>query len=162
MNDVTMGIDPGLARCGYAVFSGQDLVTYGVITTAATSTLGARLSELRSDLLLLLNTYHPTAAAVEMAPGAISGGRARGLALALQARGVIVEASHKAGLPHVWNVAPHVWKAHLPGCSGQAGKPQVRAILGRILDTHVAGVDDSVDAIGIAWWGAAKLARGDI
>jgi crossover junction endodeoxyribonuclease RuvC len=88
-----LGIDPGLTRCGYAcieVRPRQPLraLAMGVLKTAPTDPLPARLAELRRELTLLMAELDPHAVAVEHVffqvnvRTAMSVGQASGLALA--------------------------------------------------------------------------------
>jgi crossover junction endodeoxyribonuclease RuvC len=89
---VVLGIDPGLTRCGYAVLhaSGNAVhpLALGVIRTPASDELPHRLAALQRELVALITQYRPTAVAVEQVffqtnvRTAMSVGQASGLALA--------------------------------------------------------------------------------
>jgi crossover junction endodeoxyribonuclease RuvC len=87
-----LGIDPGLSRCGYACLEakGREVraVALGVLTTAPTVLLPARLAELRAELAALITEVRPDVVVVEHVffqvnvRTAMSVGQASGLALA--------------------------------------------------------------------------------
>ena len=90
---LVLGIDPGVSRCGYGVVrrdgSRFRAVAYGVIRTPPSEELPTRLGTLLHELDALINEYRPSALAVERVlfqvntRTAMSVGQASGLALAL-------------------------------------------------------------------------------
>ncbi|MCP4247545.1 MAG: crossover junction endodeoxyribonuclease RuvC, partial [bacterium] len=56
-----LGIDPGLAVCGYAVVekatTGERAITAGVIRTLADQPVAARLAELHRDLAAIVDEH---------------------------------------------------------------------------------------------------------
>ena len=152
-----MGIDPGLGRCGYAFIQQKGtcptVMNYGVIATGKDEPLAERLRVLRGDLLVLLNQHHPTHVAVE-AFHPNSGIRGAASVMVLMARGVILETLVGWGIQSA-NIAepyPQTWKRDVAN-KGNARKDVVRNRLACHMDLPwLRGVDDSIDAIGIALW----------
>lgn len=95
VNEVVLGIDPGLTRCGYAVLhaTGHTVraVAMGVIRTPPTDPLPQRLADLHRELVGLIAQFEPQGVAVEQVffqtnvRTAMSVGQASGLALAAAA-----------------------------------------------------------------------------
>lgn len=87
-----LGVDPGLTRCGYGAVRGAGAslvaVSAGVLTTAASTPLPERLSELQLGLRALFAELAPDVVAVERVffqtnvRTAMAVGQASGLALA--------------------------------------------------------------------------------
>ena len=86
-----LGIDPGLSRCGYGCVIGpigsERAVAAGVITTDVVLPVPQRLALLRSELVALIEEFHPDVVVVERvlfqtnARTAMSVGQASGVAL---------------------------------------------------------------------------------
>lgn len=55
----TMAFDQSSRVTGYAVFDNKKLVTFGHFSIPANLTLGERLKKFRSEMVLLLEKYHP-------------------------------------------------------------------------------------------------------
>jgi crossover junction endodeoxyribonuclease RuvC len=145
-----LGIDPGLSRCGYGcvVRDGGRLraVSFGIITTPASSPLPERLAELQAELRALLVELKPAAVAVERVffqtnvRTAMSVGQASGLALA--------EAS-AAGCD-VAQYTPNEVKQSVAGY-GAAPKEQVQRMVQALLDLPAPPKPaDAADALALA------------
>ncbi len=143
-----LGIDPGLAVCGYGIVdnSGPNpvAVAAGVIRTSHQAPITERLVELRTDLTSVIEEFSPTVAAVEQVftnnnlKTAVAVGRASGVALLTVA---------EAGLA-VHEYTPSAIKAAVTGF-GNAPKEQVmRVIEMRLGVTPV--VADAADALAAA------------
>lgn len=148
---IVLGIDPGLARTGWAILEHPDgrptrLIDSGLIETDAGVPLPDRLLEIHQGLGAVLSRHAPSEAAVEelfflKAAQTIGG--------TLQARGVILLAAAVAGLK-VWPYNPRAVKLALTG-SGAAAKPQMQKVLQRALGLDaVLSPDDVADAAAIA------------
>lgn len=145
-----LGIDPGMARCGYGVLEGSAQsvtpVEFGVLTTAP-GPMAERLAELFSALEALIARSRPTRAAVEQ----LFFGQNASTAIAVgQARGVALLALARAGVPVV-ELAPSVVKQAVAGY-GRADKAQIQAMVTRLLALPVRPKpDDAADALAVAW-----------
>ncbi len=145
-----LGLDPGTAITGYGIVcsEGQSLtpVTYGVITTAAGLALPLRLQQLYGQLRELIDTYHPSAAAVEELYFA----RNARTALAVgHARGVILLALAEAGLA-IHSYTPLQVKQAITGY-GRADKEQVQQMVRLLLSLEaIPQPDDAADALAVA------------
>lgn len=147
---ITIGIDPGTAACGFGVVAlegGQlRMIDAGTIRTDAADTDAERLRQLHVTLRGLLEEHRPERVAVERlyfqrnVQTAMTVGQARGVALLVAA---------EAGLP-IDEPTPNEVKQAVCG-NGAADKPQVAAMVSRLLGLSLAGVrDDTTDALAVA------------
>ncbi|MBT8218007.1 MAG: crossover junction endodeoxyribonuclease RuvC [Acidimicrobiia bacterium] len=145
-----LGIDPGLAICGYAVVektpAGERPITAGVVRTAADLPVAVRLGELHRDLASVVAEHTPDVMAIEQVftnrnlMTAISVGRASGIALLVAAQ---------AGIP-VYEYTPSAVKAAVAGY-GKATKDQIRYIVTSRLRLKARPEPaDAADALAIA------------
>ncbi len=151
-----LGIDPGLARIGFALIEKTSdtirVVDFGVITTAPGPTLESRLTQLRQDLESILSSREITSAGVEKLFFETNVKTAMDVA---QARGVIIEYIHSHGIPII-HLTPLEVKAELTG-DGSADKRQVMDMLKLIFGTtFTAKFDDAADALAIAYIAAMR------
>jgi len=67
-DDLILGIDPGVSRCGYGLVRREGsqfrAVAYGVIRTPPSDALPSRLATLLHELDALIDEYQPIALAV--------------------------------------------------------------------------------------------------
>jgi len=164
-DDLILGIDPGVSRCGYGLVRREGsqfrAVAYGVIRTPPSDALPSRLATLLHELDALIDEYHPIALAVERVlfqvntRTAMSVGQASGLALALAGR---------AGIPVV-NYSPNEVKLAVAG-DGGAGKLEVQQMVMRLLQLReLPDPPDAADALALAlchWWRAPLVAQGAV
>jgi crossover junction endodeoxyribonuclease RuvC len=147
---IALGIDPGTARCGFGVVALDDgrlrLIDAGVIRTESTGSDADRLRALHDALTELLTLHHPHRVGVER----LFFQRNVQTAMAVgQARGVALLAAAEAGLL-VDEPTPNEVKQAVCG-NGAADKPQVAAMVARLLGIAVDGVtDDATDALAVA------------
>ena len=145
-----IGVDPGLAVCGYAVIestaAGPVARAAGVVRTEAHQSIAERLGELHRDLTSVIVEHGPAAMAIEQVftnrnlQTAISVGRASGVALL---------AASQAGIP-VYEYSPSAVKAAVAGY-GKASKDQIRyAVTNRLQLTTAPLLADAADALAIA------------
>ncbi len=147
---IALGIDPGLATCGFGVVAMEGnrlrLVDAGCVRTDASLSDAARLHQLHTALRRLAAEHRPTIVSVERlyfqrnVQTAMAVGQARGVAL-------LVAAEHD--LP-VDEPTPNEVKLAVCG-NGAAPKEQVASMVGRLLAISVDGVpDDASDALAAA------------
>ena len=145
-----LGIDPGLAVCGYAVVektaAGERPITAGVVRTEPDQPIATRLGELHRDLTAIVEERTPDVMAIEQVftnrnlMTAISVGRASGIALLVAAQ---------AGIP-VFEYTPSAVKAAVAGY-GKATKDQIRYIVASRLKLQAHPEPaDAADALAIA------------
>ncbi len=146
-----LGVDPGLSRCGYGLVERGEggalrAAAAGVIETHPDGALAARLLELHRELGALLTELRPDVVVVERvffqvnARTAMSVGQASGLALV---------AAASAGAEVAQYTANEV-KLALVGY-GAATKQQVQHMVARVLGLDaVGGPPDVADALGLA------------
>ncbi len=150
------GIDPGLARLGWAVVetSGQrtTLVAGGCLETRPDQATELRLLEIYERLARLLRQYRPAAVGIEKLyfTKNISTGIAVG-----QARGIVLLAAATAGTPIV-EFTPTAVKQAVTG-DGRADKRQIQRMVSLLLRLkRLPKHDDTTDAIAVALCAASQ------
>ncbi len=148
-NQVTVGFDPGTARLGYGVISGDDEPTpidFGVIETASSEPMSERLKQLYDAVGEILRTYSPRVCAIEQ----LFFSRNVTTALSVgQARGIVMLAAAQAGIPVV-EYTPAEVKQAVSGY-GKAGKTQMQEMVRLILGLQeIPYPDDAADALAVA------------
>lgn len=147
---LVLGIDPGTAITGYGLVSQIDgamsLVSHGAITTSPDLALPQRLRAIHTTLRDIIDTYHPTEAAVEElffsknARTALTVGHGRGVALLALA---------EADLP-ITEYKPAEIKQALTGY-GRADKHQIQEMVRLLLGLpEIIKPDDAADAVATA------------
>lgn len=144
-----LGIDPGLARTGYAIV--EDLprkvrvVAAGTMHTDASVSVADRLLELHHDLRAIIAEFQPAEAALEM----VFVNRNLQTATAVgRASGVAILALAESGIP-VAEYTPSAVKAAVAG-NGSAPKEQVQRSLALRLGIDGLTAPDAIDAIAVA------------
>ena len=158
-----LGIDPGLARTGYALLeqtglpagkAGKEIVMKecGCITTGPKDPEWERLLEIKSDLDALIRKMKPDAICIESlffqtnVKTAMSVGQARGVVM-------VTAAEHKL---KIIQVTPLQVKIAATGY-GKADKKQVETMIVKLLKLKkIPKPDDAVDACAIAWAGIGR------
>ena len=145
-----VGIDPGYAIVGYGVveYSGHSfhMVEYGTVTTRAGEPFDKRLYAIDQSLAALIDRSRPDSLAVEKLFFNTNQKTAIDVA---QARGVIVAAAVRAGVP-VFEYTPLQIKTAVVGY-GRAEKKQVQEMTRIILGmSQIPRPDDAADALAIA------------
>ncbi|MCL2757123.1 MAG: crossover junction endodeoxyribonuclease RuvC [Coriobacteriia bacterium] len=145
-----LGIDPGLANCGWGVISltGSKLnaLAYGSISTSAQESVHERLGYIFNELRLIIERYAPTELGIETV---YHKGNSKSAIATAEARGAALVAASSLQLL-IGEYAPAMVKNSVVG-AGSASKEQVqymvRAILG--LD-HIPNPDHAADALAVA------------
>lgn len=145
-----LGIDPGLATVGFSVVdvekSKMHLVTCGVISTPAHTSLSSRLDRIFADMNELISTFNPDAVSIEEL--FFNTNITTGIAVS-HARGVILLAAYQAGVA-IYEYTPLQVKQAVVGY-GRAEKSQVIDMVKRILNLPAAPKpDDAADAVALA------------
>ncbi|MCP5044626.1 MAG: crossover junction endodeoxyribonuclease RuvC [bacterium] len=144
-----LGIDPGSAATGFGVIdqSGNTLihVTHGVLRPKPGSAPADRLAHLHTELVRVLAEFEPDTCAVERIFVAAN---PRSALVLGQARGVALAALGTNGGP-VHEISAREVKKALVG-TGNAAKPQVQAMVKRLLELPKAPPTDAADALAIA------------
>jgi len=146
-----LGIDPGLAECGYGVVEGTDggvrLVEAGVIKTPSRTTLEVRLERIYEDTCQVLDEFAPDVTAIEQLYSHYD--HPRTAILMGHARGAILLAAAQRKCPVVHYSAKRI-KMFLTG-TGAASKQQMQRMICQLLHlkrppkpSHVA------DALAVA------------
>lgn len=150
MNLRILGIDPGLATVGFSIVdvekSKMKLVTCGVISTPAHTSLSSRLDRIFEDMNELISSFSPDVMSIEEL--FFNTNITTGIAVA-HARGVILLSAYRAGV-QVFEYTPLQVKQAVVGY-GRAEKNQVIDMVRRILALPAAPKpDDAADAVALA------------
>ena len=150
MNLRILGIDPGLATVGFSIVdvekSKMKLVTCGVISTPAHTSLSSRLDRIFEDMNELISSFSPDVMSIEEL--FFNTNITTGIAVA-HARGVILLSAYRAGV-QVFEYTPLQVKQAVVGY-GRAEKNQVIDMVRRILVLPAAPKpDDAADAVALA------------
>ncbi|MDJ0507651.1 MAG: crossover junction endodeoxyribonuclease RuvC [Crocosphaera sp.] len=152
-----LGIDPGIAIIGWAVLQNDGtklplIIDYGTIETNKQLSTPQRLLEIKQDLKELLTEFNPQGIAIEMPFFNRTIKAAGGV---MQALGVInlVCYQHSQIEPIFLHQAS--WKCHLG--DGKANKKEVAQMITTLFNLEQLPIDDSVDAIAIAYAGLCGL-----
>ena len=145
-----LGIDPGLATVGFSIVdvekSRMRLVTCGVISTPAHTSLSSRLDRIFEDMNDLISSFSPDVISIEEL--FFNTNITTGIAVA-HARGVILLSAYRAGV-QVFEYTPLQVKQAVVGY-GRAEKNQVIDMVRRILALPAAPKpDDAADAVALA------------
>ncbi|MCF0137475.1 MAG: crossover junction endodeoxyribonuclease RuvC [Oscillospiraceae bacterium] len=145
-----LGIDPGLAIVGFSIVDTEKnkmkLVTCGIISTPAHTSLSCRLDRIYDDMTELIRQFSPDVISVEEL--FFNTNITTGISVS-HARGVILLAAYKSGVP-VFEYTPLQVKQAVAGY-GKADKKQVIEMVKRILSLPAAPKpDDAADAVALA------------
>lgn len=147
---LVLGVDPGVAICGYGLVkdgpNGVEPVAYGAIETAAGLPLSERLRCLYLELKSIIDRYHPDVTAVEEL---FFSRNVRTAMMVGQARGVVLLVAAEARL-EVCEYTPLQVKEAVTGY-GRADKSQIQEMIRMLL--HLDAIprpDDAADALAIA------------
>ena len=147
---VIFGIDPGYAivGCGVVRYERNNffLMGYGAVTTDKDMTFNKRLTKIYDDITELLEKFKPDAVSIERLYFNTNQKTAIDVA---QARGVIVLAVEKAGIP-LFEYTPLQVKQSIVGY-GRAEKQQVQEMTRMFLHLDkIPKPDDAADALALA------------
>jgi crossover junction endodeoxyribonuclease RuvC len=145
-----IGIDPGLANCGWGVIGvrGSRLLplAYGSVSTQAEEELPLRLARIYDELASVILKYSPSELSIETIYH--KGNPLSSIATA-QARGVALVAAARRSLA-VSEYAPAAIKKAVVG-SGSATKEQVQFMVRSVLELdHTPTPDHAADALAAA------------
>ncbi len=146
-----LGIDPGLQTTGFGVVEAQGhhlrYLASGTIRTThqARGDLPGRLKTLFDGISELCERYQPEAAAIEIVFVNVN---PQSTLLLGQARGACITALVTANLPVAEYTALQMKRA-VAG-HGRAGKPEVQAMVQRLLQLPGLPGTDAADALGLA------------
>jgi crossover junction endodeoxyribonuclease RuvC len=154
-----MGIDPGFDRNGVAVIErngAKDILVFSfLIQTDKKTAMSERLASLSIQIEQILKDYKPDFLVMEQLFMSKNVTTVIGVA---EARGVILAAAGKAGIP-TREIGPTQVKQAITGY-GKAEKSAVEMMVGKLIalpDRKM--IDDEVDAIAIALAGSATFGR---
>jgi crossover junction endodeoxyribonuclease RuvC len=145
-NGLILGVDPGLAGTGFALFSEPNLVLTCSTVVTIPGRDGARLLTITNHLRALLAEHPPGEASIEELFMGRNATSAVGVA---QARGAILNVLEECGVP-VYEYKPSQVKVILTGY-GNADKTQIGRMLAAQVKLPEGKLDDHArDAIAIA------------
>ena len=154
-----LGIDPGSKRTGYGVIEiqGREVraIAFGVLPGLGES-MSARLLTIGTALEVVFDTHRPDVVSIEQAFHAKN---PRSTLILGQVRGLLLWLSARRGLP-IHEFAPRAVKLSVTG-QGGAGKPQVAAMVRRLLLLTASPGADASDALAVALC-CARRARLDV
>ena len=154
---IILGLDPGLGTTGWGLIraTGNRLshLANGQLKTRTADPLPQRLADLARQLEALIEEHRPDAAAVEEV--FVNKNPQSTLKLG-QARGVVLMTAARAGMA-VGEYAPTLVKKAVVG-TGRAEKPQVHAMVQRLLPGAAIAGPDAADALAVAITHAHHLA----
>jgi len=148
-SEIILGIDPGLATCGYAVVESSgnrsfQLRESGAIRTSSDESMDERLKSIYSEVGDLVEEYEPGMVAVERI---FFSNNQKTAVLVAQARGVIILA---ASGREIVSYSPLEIKKTITGY-GKANKKQVQTMIQRLLGLQdLPSPADAADAIGVS------------
>jgi crossover junction endodeoxyribonuclease RuvC len=147
---VILGIDPGIARVGWAVVRTGNPdptpISYGCITTEKDEKSEKRLDTIHAAICLLCKKFKPDCMSVEELFFSTNVKTAIGVG---QSRGIILLAAAQHKIPVV-SYSPLTVKRTITG-DGTADKKQVMCMVMRTLKLKTAPkLDDTADALAIA------------
>lgn len=141
-----LGVDPGTARLGWGVISGETMIACGCVETKAGIAEEARLKTLFEKLNGIIKKYQPEAAAVEKL--FFFKNQTTAIPVA-QSRGVVLLAASQNNLP-AFSYTPLQIKQAVTGY-GRADKNQVQQMVRSILKLKlIPRPDDAADALAVA------------
>lgn len=145
-----LGLDPGVATTGYGVVaragSGLTLVETGIISTAPSLSLPARLRIIYDELRALIDRVRPDSVSVERV---LFSANARTAMAVGQGSGIALLAASEAGLA-VEQYSPNEVKLAVAGYGG-APKVQVGRMVAALLSLAAPPTpDDAADACALA------------
>lgn len=152
-----LGIDPGLAIIGWAVLEEQgqalpQLLDYGIIETEKHLSTPQRLLEIEQDYTELLGEFQPQAIAIEMPFFSRQIKAAGGV---LQGLGILNLVSWRELRIEPIYLHQSSWKCHIG--NAKADKKEVALLIQSIFSLESMPIDDSVDAMAIAYAAACGL-----
>ena len=146
-----LGVDPGLTRCGLGVVSVDSrrnckMLHVEVVATKPDEQLASRISSIGSRIAFVMDQYEPDVIALERVFAQANLRTVMGTA---QISGVVLFLAAQRGIRVALHTPTEV-KAAVTG-SGRAAKPQVGAMVARILGLKEAPKPaDAADALAIA------------
>ena len=146
---IIIGFDTSLRSTGIGVVqvmgSARKALHYAPVRIPQTRPMSQALQLLDAEVTRILDEFHPTEAALETVFYAKN---ARTAMILCHARGVVVMNCAKRGIP-VYEYSPSEIKRAVTG-TGSAEKPQVQAMVSRILALPPPIQNDAADALAIA------------
>ncbi len=146
---ITIGFDTSLRSTGIGILkaegSARKALYYAPVRIPQTLPMSQALARLDAEVARLLDEYQPTEAALE---GVFYAKNAKTAMILCHARGVVVANCAKRGIP-VYEYSPMEVKRAVTGV-GSAEKPQVQAMVARILSLPLPIQNDAADALAIA------------
>ncbi len=149
----TLGIDPGLTRCGYGLVrstpnkrNSWNVLKAGIVTSDRTDTVPLRLKDIYRELNEIVKETRPDALAVEKVFFKVNVKTAMAVG---QASGVALLVAAQNNIP-VYQYGATEVKQAIVGY-GQATKVQMQSMVAKLVGLEsIPGPPDVADAIGLA------------
>jgi crossover junction endodeoxyribonuclease RuvC len=146
-----LGLDPGLSIIGWAFLRGDEsehpnLIDYGTIETQKIFSTPQRLVMIETDMVALISEFQPNLIAIEMPFFTREIKAAGGV---LQALGIINLVCYRESKINPVMLHQSSWKGHLG--NGRAKKAEVAFMVQSLFSLPELPIDDTVDAIAIAY-----------
>lgn len=156
-SQIWLGIDPGLAIIGWAALqeiteNSPHILDYGIIETSKQISTVQRLAEIEQDLSQLVKEFQPMGIAIEMP---FFNREIKAAGGVMQALGVISLVCYRDAQVDPIFLHQSSWKCHLG--NGRASKDEVASLVSQLFALDNLPIDDSVDAIAIAYAGLCGL-----
>ncbi|AHX11829.1 crossover junction endodeoxyribonuclease RuvC [Neorickettsia helminthoeca str. Oregon] len=152
MNSLVLGIDPGLARTGWAVVEYKNpsemcYIASGVISTNAREELSKRIRKIHEGVTEVIDNFDPNVSVLEKI--FVNSNPCSSLKLAY-CRGALMLTLALKSLP-VLEIAPNAIKKRITG-SGHATKLQIRYMVEKLLglNLNLSKYSDLYDALALA------------
>jgi len=142
-----LGIDPGLAKVGFAVLENKKIINCGILKTNKKTPFSQRLQQISQDLEKIINKFKPQKAGIEKL--FFVKNITNGISVA-HARGVILKTLTDYQIP-IYEISPKDAKIAVCGF-GNASKNQIQKSIQLIFNLPQKPIFyDSADAIAIAF-----------
>jgi len=148
-----LGLDPGVAKTGYAFIEDEKCLSWGVIKTGKNKSLNERIFSIVKKIEKLLNNKKPQFCVIEtffFKPTA-----AKSIIYSLHLRGAIFYLLTKKKIP-VIEVTPAKVKLAICG-NGRAVKKQIKYMIKKIFNLEDKLNEDSADALAVAYTGYKEI-----
>lgn len=154
---IVLGLDPGIARCGYGVVRHAhgtvEHVRSGVVTTTPKDTTATRLLIIDNALSSIFKEYAPDTVVIER----LIPGPNRNLGVVSEVRGVLLLLIAQAGIPYS-EESPKAVKL-LTTRYGSATKMQMRRTIQKLLSMDTLPAADAADALALALLGRSGFSQ---
>jgi crossover junction endodeoxyribonuclease RuvC len=148
-----LGLDPGIARTGYAFIENGKCLSFGIIKTDKNKSLNERIFFIVKKIEKLINNKKPQFCVIETFFFKLT--TAKSIIFSLHLRGAIFYLLTKKKIPVV-EVTPTKVKLAICG-NGRAAKRQIKYMIKKIFNLEDRLNEDSADALAVAYTGYKEI-----